>query len=200
MKKTLLILIISVFLLANSAQAKFPIHLGGFTLGDDVNNYKTVLNMESCRIVSFNQYLTECEINDHAAFKSGLITYGLCDKTDKILRIKLKFRDASKKFYNKLLKQYKKQLGEPTEYKGDPFQTLIAWKWSFKNEKNQRISLILQHNALVEDEKMGNAVKLTLIDQIEKERDCYLKNHPDETKPPAVKLSKKELWELYVPY
>jgi len=202
MKKN--IFIFSLFIMTffcNPAAAKFPIHLGGFTLGDDISNYSHLIEMETCQAVAFNQYLSEGQTIPRPEFKSGLITYGHCDKPNKILRIKLKFKDSSKKFFNQLLKQYKKKLGDPSEYKGDPFQTMIAWKWSFTNNKNERISLILQNNLMVEDEKIGNAVKLTLSSQIERERLCYLNKTPKDKK--MVKksnLNKDQLWRLYTPH
>ena len=90
-----------------------------------------------------------------------MIAYGTCSKPGHIVRIKLKYADASKKFYEDLLKQFKKSFGEPDEYRGDAFKIVIAWKWSFVDEENHKISLILQHNAMDEDEKIGNAVKIT---------------------------------------
>ncbi len=202
MKRTIFILCFSILLFSNtSALAKFPVHLGGFTLGNDIKNYPNQINLESCREIPFNRYLGEGEIISHPGFKSGLISYGLCDRPNKILRIKLKFADSSRKFFNKLLKKYKQQLGPPSEYKGDPFQTIIAWKWSFTNDQNERISLILQHNRMVEDEKMGTAVKLTLTSQIEKERTCFMTKFP-ETKNTHTQsqIPQKALWKLFVPF
>ncbi len=185
----------------SGALAQFPVHLGGFTLGEDISAYADQIDMATCRATLFNPYIGEGKIPDRPGFKSGLIEYGLCSSPNKILRIKLKFKDSSKKFFNTLLSRYKKELGAPDEYKGDPFQTLIAWKWSFTNEKKQKISLILQHNTTVEDEKLGNAVKLTLTDQIEKERDCYLKKYPDTLlEKPVHPPGNKALWQLYIPY
>jgi hypothetical protein len=185
----------------NMAEAKFPIHLGGFTLGEDISNYTHFINMKTCQQVPLNRYLGEAEIYRRQGFKSGIIGYGLCQKENKILRIKLKFSDSSKPFFNKLLSQYKKKLGAPDEYKGDSFQTMIAWKWSFKNERNQKTSLILQHNAMNEDEKTGNSVKLTLTSQIEKERGCFMRKASDKKSLPIQhKLSKKKLWDLFVPF
>ncbi|MCP4672963.1 MAG: hypothetical protein GY857_16855 [Desulfobacula sp.] len=183
------------------ALAQFPLHLGGFILGDDIANYKDLVDMETFRKVPFNQYLKEGEIIPRPEFKSGIITYGLCDRPNKILKIKLKFADSSKKNYKQLLKRYKKQLGEPDEYKGDAFRTMIAWKWSFTNNNNEKTSLILQYNKMNEDEKIGAAVKFTLTSQIEKERACFMANSPAKKK----KLEKsglkgKALWDLLVPY
>ncbi len=185
------------------AHGNFPVHLGGLTLGDDIANYHHLINMETCREVTFNEYIAEGEIFTPPGFKSGLVAYGLCDRPNKILRIKLKYENSSKRFFNQLLKEYKKQLGDPTEYKGDPFQTLIAWKWSFSNKDNETISLILQHNVMVADEKIGTAVKMTLTSQLEKERACYMANPPEPEKKRmnnAPQLTKKEMWRLFVPY
>ena len=184
-----------------SVHAKFPVHLGGFLLGDDVSNYHHLIDMETCRELPFNEYLEEGQIIPQPGFKSGLIAYGLCRDLKKILRIKLKFSDSSKDFFETLLKNYREQLGPPDEYKGDPFQTMIAWKWSFVNDQNEKSSLILQHNIMVDDEKIGNSVKLTLTSRIDEERDCFLKKFP-EKEPPRIQSKKfgKEVWKLFVPY
>lgn len=202
MRRNIFILCVLTLLFSGTpVQAKFPVHLGGFTLGDDMANYPALINMETCRKIPFNQYLGEGEILSLPGFKSGLIAYGLCDKPNKIVRIKLKFDDSSKKFFNTLLDKYKKHLGPPSEYRGDPFQTLIAWKWSFTNDRNERISLILQHNIMVEDEKIGTAVKLTLTSQIEKERACFMTKFPEKENIPARSESnRKAMWKRFVPF
>ena len=200
--KIILIFCFSIFLFTpNYARATFPIHLGGFELGTDISNYPQLLDMKTCREDTFNKHLGEGMMIQQVGFKSGLIAYGLCDAPNKIVRIKLKFTDSSKSFFTKLLRRYEKELGAPTEYRGDPFQTLIAWKWSFVNDKNEKISLILQHNTMVEDEKLGNAVKLKLTSQIEKERDCFMTKFPEEDiAEPLPEIEGKTLWNLYIPY
>jgi len=202
MKIKILILCFSISLFSlNYAEAKFPVHLGGFKLGNDISNYHHLVDIKTCREDTFNKYLGESEMIRRAGFKSGSIAYGLCDAPNKILRIKLKFADSSKPFFKKLLRRYKKELGTPSEYRGDSFQTMIAWKWSFVNDKKEKISLILQHNTMVEGEKVGNAVKLTLTSQIEKERACFMAKIPTKNIiEPLPKLKRKALWDLYIPY
>lgn len=201
MKKSLVLVFFCMLLFsALPAHAKFPLNLGGFRLGDDIANYTDQIDMTTLRAITFNEYLGEGEIIPEPGFKTGLIAYGLCDHPNKIVRIKLKFEDSSKKFFKTLLKHYKKSFGEPHEYKGDPFQTYIAWKWSFTNEKNEKISLILQHNVLVEDEKVGTAVKMTLTSQIEKERACHLEKKPPSPKKSRQKKPSKEMFKQFVPY
>ncbi len=202
MKKYVFILCFSILVLLNTnAHAKFPIHLGGFTLGDDITNYDQLMDMESCRGIISTPYLGEGQMVLRPGFKSGLIAYGMCDNPNKILRIKLKFKDSSKKFFKKLLKRYKDNLGPPNEYKGDSFQTLIAWKWSFENEKNEKISLILQHNLMVEGEKIGTAVKLSFTSRIEKERSCFIAGSTDKEKTrPQPQISRETQWDMFIPF
>ena len=106
-----------------------------------------------------------------------MIGYGTCARPGNIVRIKLKYEDSSKEFFNNLLAEFKKRFGEPDEYQGDPFKILISWKWSFVDKQNNRISLILQHNQLDEDEKMGNAVKLTMTSLAEADMRCFQEKH-----------------------
>ncbi len=199
--KGFILCFVILLLLHHPAYAKFPLHIGGFKLGDDIINYHHLINMKTCREIAFNQYLAEGETIAQQGFKSGLIAYGLCDKPKKIVRIKLKFADPSKKFFKTLLNKYKEQLGPPNEYKGDPFQTLIAWKWSFTNEQNETISLILQHNVMNEEEKIGTAVKMTLTSQLEREKICFMKQFPEKKKlQPQPGKNNNLLWDRFVPY
>ena len=109
-----------------------------------------------------------------------------------------------KKFYKNLLKQFKQRFGEPEEYRGDPFKIVDAWKWSFTNQQNQSISLILQHNTKDEQEKMGNSVKLTNTTLIEQDLLCYKRKQLDYRE----RLRQREWksvetqdsgWELFIP-
>ncbi len=202
MGKTCFILSFLILLfIHNSAFAQFPVHLGGFILGDDIADYKDLVDLKTCRKIPFNRYLKEGEIIPRPEFKSGIITYGLCDRPNKILKIQLKFAESSKKNYKKLLNRYKQKLGEPSEYKGDAFRTMIAWKWSFTNNNNEKISLILQYNKMNDEKKKGVVVKLTLTSQIEKERTCFMADASNKKKKlEKSKLSGKALWDLLVPY
>lgn len=183
-------------------QAAFPIHLGGFTLGEDVSIHREKVNMTSCRPMRYMEYLGEGETQNIPGFKSGLIAFGTCDRPNKILRIKLKYKERSKAFYKELMERFENRFGAPSEYLGDPFQILIAWKWTFEDSKGGRISLILQHNTQDTDEKIGNAVKLTLTSQIERERACFKADHPKaKGRGQAGKeLRSREMWKRYVPY
>jgi len=137
------------------------------------------------------QYLQIVEIGNLEGYKSGNIAFGNCARPGQIVRIKLKYEYSDKEFYNELLDQFKKKFGEPDEWRGDPFHVIVAWKWSFKDKDNNKISLILQYSR-DEDYKWGNSVKLTNNTLVEQERTCYEKEHQEKSAAQKNKSSAKK--------
>ena len=185
-------------------RAEAPHQVGGFALGQNIEKYKDRVILDTALPVRYSENMEELEIKFTQGFKSGLITYGTCTRPGQIARIKLKYADSSKGFYENLLKRFKKQFGEPDEYRGDPFGIVKAWKWSFVDEQNQRISLNLQHNAMDAEEKKGNAVKITNTTLIEEDGLCYKRkqrDHRERLRQREWKAVNPELtgWDLFVP-
>ena len=198
------VLTLSLFMVGGISYADAPHQIGGFALNQDIKKFEDRVIMDTALPVRYAENFEEVEIKFTRGFKSGLIAYGTCDQPGHIVRIKLKYADSSKKFYQNLLKQFKKRFGEPDEYRGDPFKILEAWKWSFVDRQNHRISLILQHNTKDEEEKMGNSVKLTDTTQMEKDLLCYKNKQLDyreRLRRREWKTVKPEKggWELFVP-
>jgi hypothetical protein len=176
-----------------------PYQVGGFTLGKDISSCQDRVNMETVLPIRYQTYLKEVEINIAPGFKSGLIQYGTCAKPGQVVRIKLKYKDKKKKFYQQLLKQFKKRFGEPDEWRGDPFHVVIGWKWSFTDGAN-KVSLILQHNTMDAEEKLGNVVKLTLTSAIKAEHDCYKAKQKAAVKTPLPRQKPTPLdWDQLIP-
>ena len=178
-KKIILWLPFAMILLQGLCLAEAPHEVGGFTLGKNIADYKGKLKMDTSMPIRYMDYISEVEIQNMDGFKSGLIAYGNCDSPGKIVRIKLKYSDSSKEFFNQLLKRFKARFGEPTEWRGDSFHVVIAWKWAFTDKEGNRISMILQHNTMDEEEKIGNSVKLTMINLFESERICFESKEPE---------------------
>jgi len=176
MKKLMLFYVgVSWIVFTGICVAQAPHEIGGFILGKDIQAYKEGLVFASDMPIRYLDSIHEVEIKPIPGFKSGLLTYGTCLQKDRILRIRLKYVDSSKKFYDELLKRFKQRFGEPDEWRGDPFHIVINWKWSFTDKDNHRISLQLQHNIEDVEEKIGNTVKLSLPQAIEAENRCYEK-------------------------
>jgi hypothetical protein len=198
------ILTLFFFIPAGAVAADAPHQVGGFVLDEDIVKFEDRIILDTALPVRYAENFEEVEIKFIRGFKSGLIAYGTCDQPGHIVRIKLKYADSSEKFYKDLLKRFKKRFGEPDEYRGDPFKIVDAWKWSFIDEQNHHISLILQHNTKDEEEKMGNAVKLTDTTQMEKDIQCYKKKQLDyreRLRQRELKAAKPatDVWELFVP-
>ena len=200
MKKQFLYFIASFIIVSSGVCfAEAPHEIAGFVLGKSIREYKDRLDMSSDLPIRRVESLREVEILKTKGFKSGLITYGTCTGKDQIVRIKLKYEDSSKKFYNALLKRFKKRFGEPHEWRGDPFHIFLDWKWSFTDKDDNRISLHLQHNTRDAEEKIGNAVKLTSRTALEAEWKCH------EEKTASQTSRKKEIqkgpidWEFIIP-
>ena len=198
------IFVVAFFLVPGITLAEAPHQVGGFVLNQNIKKFEDQVIMDTALPVRYAENFEEVEIKETKGFKSGLIAYGTCAQPGNIVRIKLKYADSSKAFYEKLLKRYKQHLGEPDEYRGDPFKILIAWKWSFVDHAGNHISMILQHNTMDGEEKMGNALKLTLTDEIGREARCYEKKHPKGTQARERRRMRKKGkaspdWDAFIP-
>jgi hypothetical protein len=183
MKKKLIIYLSVVFALAQGVcWAHIPRGIGVFVLGKSIDEVKDQLKMETALPIRHREYLHEVQIKPMEGFKSGFIWYGTSTTPGRIVRIKLKYADSSKIFFQALLKQFKQRFGKPTEWRGDPFHVLKAWKWSFTDIEKNQISLILQHNVKDPSQKLGNCVKLTMWNLIEDERRIHERKHPQSNK------------------
>jgi len=184
--------------------AEAPHELAGFVLGDKMDAYMQDVKPETVLPVRYLESLKEVETRDIWGYKNGLISYTTCATPPRIVRIKFKYADASKAFYDALLKRFKERFGEPDEYRGDPFHIMVAWKWSFTDKDNNDISLILQHNTRDEEEKMGNAVKLTMWNLLNEELRCFEKKQPEAAGSGGAvfKFDRNESidWQHFIPH
>jgi len=167
--------------------------VGGFVLGTDVTDYPDI---------EYSNFLKEVVIYDWHGFDKGIISYGICDSPGEIVKIKLKYKNPSKKYFKTLFERYKKKYGKPDEWKGDSFGILHVWKWKFTTKTGDKIHLILQHNTKNPNENTGNMVKLFRPGQILREQQCFNKqcsagmNAVDKKK---QKDRNESSWEYLIP-
>ena len=181
-----------------------PHQVSVFVLNRNIADFKDYVIMETALPIRHMENIEEVELKSIKGIKSGLIGYATCTAPGQIVRIKLKYQDPSKKFYEELLKRINKKFGKPDEYQGDPFHIVISWKWSFIGKNNERITMTLQHNAMDTEEKIGNAIKLTNRSLIEEDLKCYKERALDSRQ----KLRHRDWkvmtpglseWDLYIP-
>jgi len=206
MRKAIIICLnVAAFIVcAISLAGEAPHQIGVFALNQNISELKYYVIMETALPIRHMENIEEVEIKSMKGIKSGLIAYATCTAPGNIVRIKLKYKDSSKKFYKELLKRIKKKFGKPDEYRGDPFHIVLSWKWSFIDKKNKRITMTLQHNSMDTEEKMGNSIKLTNRSLIEEDLKCYKVKALDQRQ----KLRHRDWqvmtpglsgWDLYVP-
>ena len=204
MPKIILICSLLSIIIAAPALADVPYGVGGFKLGGNIGDLTDRVKMETAIPIRYQLYLAEVEIEFTPEFKSGLITYGTCSDAGRIVRIKLKYLDSSEGFFEELLKRIKRRYGKPSEWRGDSFGIVKAWKWSFTDKGKNRISLILQHNTRDDEEKKGNAIKMTMHNLVDEERRCYEnKENARRTGRDAERKSKSDSdkidWDFLIP-
>ena len=204
-KRIFFITLLAFLWIAGSCPAsEAPHQVSVFDLNRDIADFKDYVIMETALPIRHMENIEEVEIKPIKGIKSGMIAYASCSAPGHIVRIKLKYQDSSKKFFENLLKQVKKKYDEPDDYRGDPFHILIAWKWSFIDKDGNCISLTLQHNSQDADEKRGNAVKLTMTNLLEEDQRCYKQkalDHREKLRQRDWKVMDPGLtgWDLYVP-
>lgn len=171
------------------ADDNVPHEINGFRLGASIDEYE---------FISYSNYLKEVIVEDIGGFRKGEISYGVCERPGEIVRIKMKYKDSSRKFYKQLIKLYEEKFGKPEEFTGDTFGIVLEWKWRFTDKNNNYITLSLQHNLKDIDENIGNMVKLTMPDRIEAERQCFNKQCDIKKQLCPVSMQ-SENWENMIP-
>ncbi|WP_028325080.1 hypothetical protein [Desulfatirhabdium butyrativorans] len=190
--------------MASVALAGPPRGIAGFTLGDDLAKYQQRILPDTALPVRYAESITEVEVKVESGFKTGIVAYGSCAYPEKILRLKFKYADDSRDFFEELVRRLKMRYGEKAEWRGDPFQNVLAWKWSFRDANGRNLSLIVQHNRRDTDEKIGNTIKLAWMDAIEKEQLCFNKGHRQARTPKkgyagGSGANDHQPWEILMP-
>ena len=206
MKKfiTICLNLAAIFVYGTGLAGDAPHQIGVFVLNENISKFKDYVIMETALPIRHMENIEEVELRSLEGIKSGLIGYATCSAPGQIVRIKLKYQDPSKKFYEELLERIKKKFGKPDKYQGDPFHIVISWKWSFIGKKNERITMTLQHNTMDTEEKIGNSIKLTNRSLIDKDLKCHREESLDQRQKLRHrdwKVMTPELsgWDLFVP-
>lgn len=191
------------------AQPSPPREIAGYRLGTHIRDYGGRIAPDGVYAVRLRPYLREAPVSVPEGFASGYVIYGTCDAPGTIVRIKVKYEDDSRVFFDRLLDTIKKEYGAPARYVGDPFQAYVAWRWSFEMTKGERIIMILSHyDGDDEEHTQGNAIKLTLQTHVVRESQCYEAQREEaqrrerrtSTSRRALEHTKDpEAWRRYVP-
>jgi hypothetical protein len=182
MRKAFPLLIVLAVLFATSASAAdgFPKSIAGFTLGESVERYGQYCRMEQSVPVSDAPFLSEVLVKPDVlpGVRGGSLAFGNCRNQGSLVRVKLKFNDRGKGFFDKLYDRYENAFGEPDKYLGDAFKNVIAWLWLFRNDKGEEVSLVLMWSR-DKEVRPGVSIKMTHRTLMDAEYECYMERFGD---------------------
>ena len=172
----IVLIILCILLTPLSARAELPLTIAGITLGQDIEQFRDFCMSETEMGLRDQPFLNELSIDPSKfdGMRGGSIDYGNCQDFGRIVRLKLKFQEQyGRDLFNKLLKLYKKELGEPDAWKGNVFHTIVAWEWTIR-EGDEFVEILLMYS---EDPEVrpGVSIKATYRSQWHRERLCYTK-------------------------
>ncbi|MFZ0243592.1 MAG: hypothetical protein WAL90_18285 [Desulfobacterales bacterium] len=199
MRKLTALILWGVLLLPVAVLAAAPHELAGFVLGDRFSKYQDLADLQSRMPLRHGSSIDAIQVRPLPGYKHGMVWVGNCIVPNRIVSIRMKFADSSRNFYDELLKRYKNRFGAPSEWRGDPFHIVISWKWSFVDEQQNKISMILEHNQKDEDETVGNTIKLTMWNLVDEERACQNKKNPEPALQSGQTPEAPPDWEVLVP-
>lgn len=186
-----------------------PREIAGYRLGTNISEYGSRVRSETVFTVRLRPYLKEVAVSVPEGFTSGYVVYGDCDTPGAIVRIKVKYQDDRRVFFDKLLDALKKRFGPPDQYIGDPFQAYVAWRWDFDVSTDEKITMIVSHyDGDDEEHTQGNALKLTLNSQMVRESRCDEARAQRKLSPDAQPRARTrrtevppdaEAWRRYLP-
>lgn len=148
-----------------------PKEIAGISLGSRVDSYPQITE---------SNFMKEVVVNNWHGFRKGTISYGVCEYKGEILKIDMKYEDKTEGFYKTLLKKFRQEFGPASSWNGDSFGIVYIWKWSFIDELENRVTLSLQFNKKNVNETVGNMVRLSYPDKMNKERICFNQMYGDD--------------------
>lgn len=90
------LIIIALLSFSSLAANDTPTEIGGFKLGEFITDYPQI---------EYSEYLKEVVVNDWHGFRKGIISYGTCAYPGRIVKIRMKYQNSSKDFYDELLQK-----------------------------------------------------------------------------------------------
>ena len=166
-----------------------PVTLGGFSLGSQIDSYTCPMS---------TNYLKIKVVDMENGFRKGILYYGTYKYPGQILKMKLKYEDKSKRFFDNLEKRLTKRYGKPDTWAGDAFQLQTIWKWHFTDSSGKAVSMAIEFNSKDVELSMGTVIKLSYPTLIEEERISDMRrNALQESKDSLQK--KKTDWQALLP-
>ncbi len=170
----LLALIVVLALAGPAAAAKAPSEIAGIPLGTDAESLRDRLDLSRMAPLWDRPWLIRVNLKPTKGFDAGYVLLGGCATTNRVERVRLKYKDGSMALFNKLAKELTARYGVPTPQPGGKDGKYKGLRWLFGTNKSGGTDLLLEHFEKGSGEDpAGNVIRITDNGALNQERDCY---------------------------
>ncbi|CAG36487.1 hypothetical protein [Desulfotalea psychrophila] len=193
-KKNIFLSFFSLIFVLAFAQTVFseevPEKISVFSLGSLIASYECPM---------YNNYLSTKVVPMTGVFRKASLYSGTCKSPGEILKMKFKYRDRSRKFFNALHEKIAEQYDQKGVWEGDSFGILSVWKWHFIDKDGQSVSLAIEYNEKNTELSMGTVIKLAYPVRIEEEKLCIIKKNKIEVERKTLPDIEDLNWQELLP-
>ena len=170
----LLALLLAVALAVPVFAAKAPTEIAGITLGADAESLRDRLDISRMAPIWNRPWLIRANLKPTKGFEAGYVILGGCATTNRVERVRLKYKDDSLALFNKLAKELTARYGVPTPLPGAKGGKYKGLRWLFGTNKTGGTDLLLEHFEKGSgEEPVGNVIRITDNGAVNQERACY---------------------------
>ena len=108
----LLALLLAVALAVPAFAAKAPTEIAGIALGADAESLRDRLDLSRLAPLWDRPWLIRANLKPTKGFEAGYVILGGCATTNRVERVRLKYRDGSLALFSKLAKELTARYGE----------------------------------------------------------------------------------------
>lgn len=178
-RRALVPLILSALLaltasISPAAAAKAPSEIAGIAVGADAESLRDRLDLSRLAPLWDRPWLIRANLKPTKGFEAGYVILGGCATTNRVERIRLKYKDGSLALFNKLAKELTNRYGVPTPLPGKKGSKYKGLRWLFGPNKTKGMDLLLEHfEAASGEDPAGNVIRLSDDGALAQERACY---------------------------
>lgn len=156
------------------AAEKAPSEIAGIAIGADAESLRDRLDLSRLAPLWDRPWLIRANLKPTKGFSAGYVILGGCATTNRVERVRLKYKDGSLALYNKLAKELTARYGVPTPLPGKKGSKYKGLRWLFGSNKAKGMDMLLEHfETGTDEETAGNIIRLTDNGAIAQERACY---------------------------
>ena len=169
-----LTLILSLAAPAHARTATTPHEIAGIALGTDAEAMRARLDISRMALLWDRPWLIRANLKPTKGFAAGYVILGGCATSNRVIRVRLLYKDGSLASFEKLAKIMISRYGVPTPLPAKKGSQYKGYRWVFGPNKTKGIDVLLEHFGTGSDETpAGNVIRLSDDRAMAEEKACY---------------------------